>query len=85
MKNMSNMFKAAIGILLITILYLYGVTFTPEKYVNALFANRIVTYFQTIITLLIGYYWGTSTKNQGTDPTNQETTTKTIETKEEIK
>jgi hypothetical protein len=75
MASMTNTFKAAIMILMITLLYLFGVTFVPEKFVNILFANRIITYFQTIITAIICYYWGASTKNQGTViPPNEEKT-----------
>jgi len=76
MSTMSNTFKAGIMIVLITIAYLFGVTFTPEQYVNELFANRIITYFQTIITAIICYYWGASTKSQGTIYPPDNTTTR---------
>ena len=66
MATMTNTFKAAVGILVLSMIYLFAVTFTPDEYVNSIYANRIITYLQTIITLLIGYYWGTSTKNSGT-------------------
>ena len=49
-------------------LYLFGVTFLPDSWINDKLSNLIITYMQTILTLLIGYYWGASTKTQGVLP-----------------
>jgi hypothetical protein len=65
---MNPKMKIATFIIFGIFIYLAGVTFLPDSFVSDKFANRIITYMQTILTLLIGYYWGTSTKTQGVTP-----------------
>lgn len=65
---MNNTMKMAIFLMVSVILYLFLVTFIPDDYVSDKLAQRIVTYMQTILTILLGYYWGTSTKSGGQKP-----------------
>ena len=65
---MTNTMKVAIFLMASVMIYMFGVTFLPDTWINDKLSNRIVTYMQTILTWLLGYYWGTSTKTGGASP-----------------
>ena len=62
---MNNRMKLAIGIITFSFLYMFGVTFLPDSWVNDQLSNRITTYMQTILTWVAGYYFGTISQTGG--------------------
>ena len=68
MANMTSTFKVAVVMMLFILIFLGAITFLPDTF-NDKFTNRIVTFMQTIFTVLLTFYWGTSTKNRGIETT----------------
>ena len=81
---MTNTFKVAVIIILLTLLYMGIISFVPDANVNAIFANRVITFFQNITMILIGYYYGTSTKTGGNATTPPDSSNVTTETTEKV-
>jgi hypothetical protein len=63
METMSSGLKVAVYI--ITLIFVYFVLVSIDtQYIDKEIAKTIITYLQTILTLLIGYYWGSSSKQK---------------------
>ena len=63
MEPISGGLQVAVYIITLIFMYFGGVTFLT-KHVDVDIAKTIITYLQTILTLLIGYYWGNSSKQK---------------------
>ena len=66
MNNLSSGMKVAVFILVLIIGYLAAATFLPIPESGIKLADMIVPYFLGIIGVMVGYYWGSSSK--GTQP-----------------
>lgn len=64
-QSLSGGMKVAIYIITLIFIY-FGAVSINTQYVNQDTATTIITYLQTVLTLLIGYYWGSSSKNKQT-------------------
>jgi amino acid permease len=63
MEAMSSGLKVAVYIITLIFIYFGYVTIFANT-VNMDIVKTILTYLQTILTLLIGYYWGSSSKQK---------------------
>ena len=84
MNQMSNTFKVAVIMILLMLIYMGVISFVSDANVNAIFANRIITFFQNVIMILVGYYWGTSTKTGGIAVPSPDSSNVTTETTEKV-
>lgn len=63
-KDLSAGMQIAFVIILLIFAYFGGITFVKEPNINLNQADKISSYLQSILTFLIGYYWGTSSKRE---------------------
>jgi hypothetical protein len=66
MNDLSSGMKVAVFILLVIFAYMGAVTFLPIPESGIKLADTIVPYLLGIIGVMVGYYWGSSSK--GTPP-----------------
>jgi DICT domain-containing protein len=63
-QKLSGGMKVAVYVITLIFLYLGGITFVPAVHVNEKQANSIAPSFSNVLMLLMGYYWGSSSKNK---------------------
>ena len=67
--------KVAVFIIILIFGYMGGVTFAPVTDAGNEHAKTIVPYFLGVASMLVGFYWGNSSKRQDPKPKEPETIT----------
>ena len=63
MDPLSSGMKVAVYI--VTLVFIYFILASIQsEYINAEIANTITTYLQSVLMLIVGYYWGASSKQK---------------------
>lgn len=64
MDDRSKGFNFAVLITLLIMLYIAAITFVPVTKDGLEFAKTILPYLLGVLGILVGYYWGTSSKRK---------------------